>query len=142
MKAVYKFIKDNILLIIGGVILIFVFAKGFLNSFINKQSSELFDVKGSVISDNEANQYADVLHTAMGSIGTDFVKIKEVFKNLTEQDFYKVFNKFGDRGYFDWLGVGIDIMYPKMLNLTQWLHSELSSSELKELKVIAPYLKF
>ncbi|MCG8746991.1 hypothetical protein [Tenacibaculum finnmarkense] len=137
-------IKKNAYLIVGVLILLWLWIKSRFSDFVNKQSSEPFNVGETTISDNQANQYADILHVAMGSLGTDFDLILSVFTSLggNENNYYKVYNKFGDRGYIDFIGVGVDIGYPKMLNLTQWLVSELLESEKRKLSVIAPYLSF
>ena len=137
-----QFLKQNALLLIGGIVIVISLFRGFFASLINDQESEDLIVVNASISDNQAMQFADALHVAMGSMGTDFASIYNIFIQLTKQDYYKVHNKFSDRGYVDFLGVGIDIFYPKKLNLKQWLHSELSSKELLKLKSVAPYLSF
>ncbi|MCD8408100.1 hypothetical protein LNI98_09500 [Tenacibaculum dicentrarchi] len=144
MKKVNNKTQKNAYLIVGVLILLVLWIKNHFFDFVNKQSSEFFNVGETTISDNQANQYADILHTAMGSLGTDFDLILSVFASLggSKNNYYKVYNKFGDRGYIDVIGVGVDIGYPKMLNLTQWLVSELSESEIRKLSVIAPYLSF
>ncbi|WP_271404999.1 hypothetical protein [Tenacibaculum soleae] len=137
-----KFIKKNALLVIGGLILIFVFVKSLLFNLVGVQYSPPLDVGNGAVSDNLAKQYASILYVAMGSIGTDFGAILEVFKSINEQSYYKVYNAFGDKGYMDVIGVGIDILWPKKLNLTEWLRSELTSNQLVELKKVANYLPF
>ncbi|CAM1370025.1 hypothetical protein TPENAI_60772 [Tenacibaculum litopenaei] len=145
MKKLVNFLKDWGLLLLAGLALILgivLSLKGFFIGLFKEQQSATLNTSGSTITDNLANQYADTLHVAMASIGTQFSVVKNVFSEITESDYYKIHNKFGDRGYVDFLGVGIDILYPKLLNLKQWLDSELTSSEKRELKAIAPYLIF
>lgn len=137
-----NFIKKNALLVIGGLILIFVFVKSLFFDLVGVQYSPPLDVGKGAISDNLAKQYASILYVAMGSVGTDFATILEVFKSINEQSYYKVYNAFGDKGYVDIVGVGIDILLPKKLNLIEWLRSELKPSQVVELKKVANYLPF
>ncbi|CAA0245479.1 hypothetical protein ACE1MK_07355 [Tenacibaculum maritimum] len=98
------------------------------------------DDSKSIISDLKASSIADILHVSMASMGTDFVRIKDVLSGLSVHDYAKVHNKFGVRGYIDSLGVGVDIPLSLRLNLTQWFESELSRSELFQLRSMYPFI--
>lgn len=90
-----------------------------------------------ILSELEARNYADSLHVAMGSVGTDFLVIESVLSKLNKDTYKQVYNAFSKRGYIDILGVGIDILFPKKLNLNQWFNSELSKEQ--RLKIIRDY---
>ncbi|MFL0146518.1 hypothetical protein [Tenacibaculum maritimum] len=141
-----KIFKKSFLLVALLVLfLILLLSDGFkslFKAFLNNQQSSSLDVGISNISDNEAALLADTLYVAMGSLGTDFDAIYRVFESINKEDYYKIHNKFGDRGYIDFIGVGIDILFPKLLNLKQWLDSELSNKQKSKLIVVAPYLTF
>lgn len=143
MKKLFKTIKPYLkwLFPIAIILIVLYLLSGKIIKFFSGdnyfQSLSSF---GSTISDFDAQQIADGLHVAMGSTGTEFSDVKRLLKGLSEKDYIKVYNKFETRGYIDILGVGTDLFGALQLNLTQWLHSELSDSEQSQIKLQNPYL--
>jgi len=143
MKSAFNYLKNNALLIGGFIILLialFEYFKSLLNSKnIGFDDYEVtLDAKGASISDDKSKRLADILHVAMGSMGTDFEAIKICLDGLTAPDFSKVHNSFGTRGYIDIIGVGTNVPTALKFNLTQWLESELTNSQKRELKRLHP----
>lgn len=145
MKKFFKFIGKYFFIILG-IVLFFVFFFSYIKEstqrlikWLNPDNySSVKDDSKATISDYKAGAIADTLHVAMSSMGTDFVRIKQVLQGLTVHDFAKVHNKFGIRGYIDTFGVGTDIPTSLRLNLTQWMESELNHEQFKELKKLHP----
>ena len=127
MKTLLKTIKPYLIWLIPIFGILYIIHLIFKN-FKNGKPFIPVTTLGS-LSEIESRNYADSLHVAMGSMGTDFEVIVSVLSKLNSSTYKQVYNSFNKRGYLDVLGVGIDVLYPKMLNLTQWLNSELSTSQ-------------
>ena len=125
----------NTLLIVSSIILVlYVFKNSIANFFSGDNYFQESDTSNATITDSSARFFADKLHVAMGSIGTDFAAIDSVFSNFkNEHDYLKVYKFFGSRGYIDVIGVGTNVWSSFPANLNQWLSSELSKSEKKHI---------
>ncbi len=92
---------------------------------------------GATISQNQALNIASGLLQAMDGAGTDKAKIFSLLSNKTNKDLSMIVNAFGTPRYF---GTGLSVWPAAKRNLPYWLNAELSTSELNELKQIAPGL--
>ncbi|WP_299621075.1 hypothetical protein [uncultured Tenacibaculum sp.] len=128
-----KTVKIILALLAFIFISLYFYFKGKYSSFAPVSST-------NPLTDLQASKYADELHVAMGSIGTDFNTIESVFSVLDEDSYRQVYNVFGTRGYIDVLGSGTDLPGATQLNLTQWLKSELTSYEVDVVKKNYPFV--
>lgn len=137
MRKIIKFLSSPSTWYVILFALILYFLKEILNFFGEKQDdySTKLSVKGSTLSDDDCKILADKLHVSMGSIGTDEDVIFDVFEEVkTQSNYNKIHNIFGVRGYVDFLGSGTSIKSSLKLNLSQWLNSELSASDIDSIK--------
>lgn len=65
--------------------------------------------------DNEALRLADELENSMSGLSTDLTKTKKLLISLSNADYQKVYNKFGERFSIRIIGTGFNG------NLTEWL---------------------
>lgn len=124
-------------------IIIGIFAAIFvpLYFYFKGKSSDSFSPVSSTnpLTDLESSRYADELHVAMASMGTDFEVIKSVLSKLNDSSYRQVYNSFGTRGYIDIIGSGTDLPLATQLNLTQWFKSELTSYQSEFIKNHYPF---
>lgn len=97
----------------------------------------------TALTESQALMMANRLQEAMGSFGTssksEVEVIKQILTGLTYNDYVKVSEAFGQRGYITATGISKDSDWfaPKK-NLTYWLSKELSAADLNALKTILP----
>lgn len=143
MRAVVKFIKDNALLVIGVLILIFLLLNhfkivlgGLFNQGLNYNN---LDSSKSNLSDTQARALAEQLHKSMTTWrGTDEDSIYRIFMGLSVDDFNKIYNFFGVRPYMELFGVATTEYLGENIDLFGWLKYELTYSEYKKLESLNP----
>ena len=97
----------------------------------------------SKLTEAQALMMANRLQQAMGSFGTssksEVEEVKQILTGLTYNDYVKVSEAFGQRGYITITGISkdSDFLAPKK-NLTYWLSNELSPADLNALKSVIP----
>ena len=95
----------------------------------------------STISDAEAAVKADRLEAAMKTFGKASQAEKNVVRSILQElgynDFIKVSQSFGERGYIYVTGIGQSWPAPKK-NLVFWLTSELDPEDLVALNKVIP----
>ena len=97
----------------------------------------------STLSDANALMRANSLQEAMGTIGSsneeEVAEVKSILQDLTYNDYIKVSQAFGERGYITLTGISKDSdwLAPKK-PLTYWLTKELSFEDLNSLKQVMP----
>lgn len=97
----------------------------------------------SEMTEAQALMKANRLQEAMGSIGmvnaTELQEIKSILQGLTYNDYVKVAEAFGNRGYVTLTGISkdSDFMAPKK-NLSYWLSKEIPSADLEALRKVIP----
>ena len=96
----------------------------------------------SDITDAQAAILAGRLHEAMKTIGKaneeEVAQIKSVLQDLTYNDFIKVSQAFGDKGYIPLTHISQDSWPATKYNLVFWLNNELPDAELQALHQIIP----
>lgn len=114
-----------------GVLLLYIFYKIIPKSKEHTPKDEAL----SSLTDIQASSIADVLHVAMNQYGTDEDSIFNAINGFTsESDYNKIYNAFGVRSYDPDFGFNAFHSLGEEHNLSQWLHSELSSSEVESIK--------
>lgn len=106
------------------------------NKNFNLQESS--DYPPSAMSDFEAQKAADTLFSAMQAAGTDESLIYATLQNKTYNDFVKISNAFGTRGYSAYFGESYEGLFSEDLGLYEWLRRELSDEDLRQLQLIIP----
>lgn len=150
-----NFIKDNKkpLLYVGGAIAVVIVGyaivsrvksgiTGFLKPNIKGQTDFkqlAVDNTKSTISDSLANNYANELYNSMKDTGTDTDVIYSIMEKLQKKnDFLKVYNAFGLKGYANYLGGVLGGGEPTTIyvgmyndkNLVEWLREEVGYSNI------------
>lgn len=111
-----------------GFIVYLVIKMFFGDKFTPKGDSE------STLSESQAVDIANGLHIAMDKVGTDEEAIVEALKDLTPDDYARVFNAFGLRGYVAELGYGGFFGFETKYSLSSWLKAELDNSYIVDFK--------
>ena len=147
-----NFIKENwkpivgvgaILAISYGVYSVYSDLKGKANPTKDLQLKENHSLPPSVISDSQALIKANLLQEAMGTFGKvndeELKIIRSVLQDLTYNDYIKVSEFFGERGYVTITGISKDSDWlASSKNLSYWLSKELDSQDLIALGKIIP----
>lgn len=129
-----KFIKKNALLLIGGLILIFVFSKSFF-----QKEKQIHSVNTRV------NSVIHVLDSAFNSLGTFDSHLEPIFKalsSLSSLELKLLHKDFGIRYYNSLYGYYIKMPILKGLGLSRpfdlnsLYNAEFDSNQLKRLKAV------
>lgn len=97
----------------------------------------------STLTASEALMKANRLQEAMGTFGDsneeEVNEIKSILQGLTYNDYIKVSQAFGERGYITMTGISKDSdwLAPKK-DLTYWLSKELEPGDLNSLRQVIP----
>lgn len=142
-----NFIRENWkpILGIGATLGVTYVVWNIYSDFRNKSTPGGLDLDpkqpASTISLAEATVKADRLQAAMKTFGkaseAEIREIRSVLQNLTYNDFIKVSQAFGERGYVAITGISQGWPAPKK-NLIYWLTNELEPGDLNALRQVLP----
>lgn len=89
----------------------------------------------TTITDNAAQNKANILLVAMDGFGTDFTAIKNALQGLNVADYALIAHYFGTPRYS---GFGEGVWPAPKRNLSYWIAAELDDEELSEIRAILP----
>ena len=144
MKRIKPYLIPFFIMIAVVIIVLTQFKR--IAAFFNKlfsaaeaQPKEVLDETFSTIDDFDAKRIAELLWSSMNlPFDTKESVIYDSLKDLTKADFAKVYNKFGQRPYIEWIGSGTDGVFGVKYDLWAWLNYELNDSELRKLRGLNP----
>lgn len=113
----------------------------------NSQEPEIEDLSEdkrfppATITDSQAQNRADMLHTAMTTLfkvdEDEFSIVLKALEGLTYNDYVKVSDMFGMRRYVDATGIG-QTWPATERNLSYWLSKELTPKQQNEIRKVHP----